>query len=108
MATSFFKFILKVKRMKFFSKENASKQALEQSILAVVTIDEKNNITFYNGAAQELWGYAPSEVLGKNIKMRPLRQQEPEKWGEGLQWLLTKLERWRATLNHHQMKLITL
>lgn len=55
--------------MKFFSKENASKQALEQSILAVVTIDEKNNITFYNGAAQELWGYAPSEVLGKNIKM---------------------------------------
>ena len=28
--------------MKFFSKEDASKQALEQSILAVVTINEKN------------------------------------------------------------------
>lgn len=55
--------------MRFFSKEDASKQALEQSILAVVTIDEKNNITFYNGAAQKLWGYAPSEVLGKNIKI---------------------------------------
>ena len=55
--------------MRFFSKEDASKQALEQSILAVVTIDEKNNITFYNGAAQKLWGYTPSEVLGKNIKI---------------------------------------
>lgn len=55
--------------MKFFSKEDASKQALEQSILAVVTIDEKNNITFYNDAARKLWGYAPSEVLGKNIKI---------------------------------------
>ncbi|WP_334020121.1 PAS domain S-box protein [Alteromonas sp. S015] len=55
--------------MKLFSKEDASKQALEQSILAVVTIDEKNNITFYNGAAQKLWGYTPSEVLGKNIKI---------------------------------------
>lgn len=55
--------------MRFFSKEDASKQALEQSILAVVTIDEKNNITFYNDAAQNLWGYTPSEVLGKNIKI---------------------------------------
>ncbi len=55
--------------MKFFSKENAAKQALAQSILAVVTIDEKNNITFYNDAAQKLWGYTPNEVLGKNIKL---------------------------------------
>lgn len=46
--------------MKFFSKENAAKQALAQSILAVVTIDEKNNITFYNDAAQKLWGYTPN------------------------------------------------
>ena len=54
--------------MKLFSRENAAEQALSQSILAVVTIDEKNEITFYNEAAQRLWGYTPSEVLGKNIK----------------------------------------
>jgi len=48
--------------MAFFSRENAAKQALSQSILAVVTIDENNNITFYNDAASQLWGYAPSEV----------------------------------------------
>ncbi|GFD70435.1 PAS domain S-box protein [Alteromonas sp. KUL106] len=55
--------------MNLFSRENAAEQALSQSILAVVTIDEKNNITFYNAAAQRLWGYAPSEVLGKNIRI---------------------------------------
>jgi methyl-accepting chemotaxis protein len=55
--------------MGLFSRENAAEQALSQSILAVVTIDENNNVTFYNQAAQNLWGYTPSEVIGKNIKM---------------------------------------
>ena len=55
--------------MILFSRNNAAQQALEQSILAVVTIDQNNNITFYNRAAQDLWGYTKSEVLGKNIQM---------------------------------------
>jgi methyl-accepting chemotaxis protein len=63
-------------KMAFFSRENAAKQALSQSILAVVTIDENNNITFYNDAASQLWGYAPSEVLGKNIKMLVPREHQ--------------------------------
>jgi c-di-GMP-specific phosphodiesterase len=62
--------------MAFFSRENAAKQALSQSILAVVTIDENNNITFYNDAASQLWGYSPSEVLGKNIKMLVPREHQ--------------------------------
>ncbi|MEQ3639352.1 MAG: PAS domain S-box protein [Alteromonas sp.] len=62
--------------MAFFSRENAAKQALSQSILAVVTIDENNNITFYNDAAAKMWGYAPSEVLGKNIKMLVPREHQ--------------------------------
>ena len=55
--------------MGFFSRDNAAIQALSQSIMAVVTIDQNNNITFYNQAAERLWGYTPNEVLGKNIKM---------------------------------------
>lgn len=55
--------------MKLFSTENAEKQALDQAILAVVTIDENNNITFYNRAAEKLWGYTPDEVMGKNIRL---------------------------------------
>ena len=55
--------------MNFFKKNDAAEQALKQSILAVVTIDENNNITFYNDAAQALWGCTPKEVLGRNIQM---------------------------------------
>ncbi len=44
-------------------------QTLEQAIDAVVTIDENNAITFYNAAAQRLWGYSKDEVLGQNVKM---------------------------------------
>lgn len=55
--------------MNFFKKNDAAEQALKQSILAVVTIDENNNITFYNDAAQALWGYTSKEVLGRNIQM---------------------------------------
>lgn len=44
-------------------------QTLEQTIDAVVTIDGRNNVTFFNRAAERLWGYKRDEVLGKNVKM---------------------------------------
>lgn len=44
-------------------------QTLEQTIDAVVTIDARNNVTFFNKAAEQLWGYSREEVLGKNVKM---------------------------------------
>lgn len=44
-------------------------QTLSQALDAVVVIDEKNAITFYNRAAEKLWGYSVDEVLGKNVKM---------------------------------------
>ena len=44
-------------------------QTLEQTIDAVVTIDGRNNVTFFNKAAERLWGYSRDEVLGKNVKM---------------------------------------
>ncbi|MEM1093604.1 MAG: PAS domain S-box protein [Bacteroidota bacterium] len=49
--------------------ERALAQVLEQAIDAVVTIDEHNNVTFYNRAAERLWGYSKAEVLGQNVKM---------------------------------------
>ncbi|GGD10474.1 PAS domain S-box protein [Halopseudomonas salina] len=45
------------------------RQILEQSIDAVVSIDELNCVTFYNAAAERLWGYAAGEVIGKNVRM---------------------------------------
>lgn len=55
---------------KLFSNSTSSlDQVLEQAIDAVVSIDENNNITFFNHAAENLWGYSKSEVMGKNVKM---------------------------------------
>ncbi|WP_158964464.1 methyl-accepting chemotaxis protein [Chachezhania sediminis] len=42
---------------------------LENAIDAVVIIDTENRITFYNKAAETLWGYRPEEVMGRNVKM---------------------------------------
>ncbi|MEO1080655.1 MAG: PAS domain S-box protein [Pseudomonadota bacterium] len=44
-------------------------QTLEQALDAVVTIDESNNVTFFNAAAEQLWGYSRDEVIGNNVKM---------------------------------------
>lgn len=55
---------------------SASEQALKQAIIAVVSINEKNKITFYNDAAEKLWGYSRSEVIGQNIrKLVPMEHQ---------------------------------
>lgn len=43
-------------------------QTLEQALDAVVTIDNQNLITFFNPAAEKLWGYKAEEVLGENVK----------------------------------------
>ncbi len=46
-----------------------SQQALSQSIIAVITINEKNIVTFFNQAAEKLWGYQRDEVIGHNVAM---------------------------------------
>ncbi|MCA0318806.1 MAG: EAL domain-containing protein [Proteobacteria bacterium] len=43
--------------------------ALEQSIDAVVIIDGRNEVSFFNAAAERLWGRDRSEVLGQNVRM---------------------------------------
>ena len=54
---------------KLFSDKNDNNEILEQAIDAVVNIDKDNNITFFNPAAEKLWGYSRDEVLGRNVKM---------------------------------------
>ena len=53
----------------FSLRKSAVDQTLEQALDAVVSIDEKNRVTFFNKAAEELWGYARAEVIGQNVKM---------------------------------------
>jgi methyl-accepting chemotaxis protein len=44
-------------------------QTLEQCLDAVVTIDEDNNVIFFNAAAERLWGCSRGDVMGRNVKM---------------------------------------
>ncbi|CAM5210746.1 hypothetical protein RLON56S_01566 [Alishewanella longhuensis] len=55
--------------MHFSFGSSESNQALEQAIIAIVTINEKNLVTFFNRAAEKLWGYTAAEVVGKNVAM---------------------------------------
>jgi PAS domain S-box-containing protein len=49
---------------------------LELSPAAVVTTDLDDNVTVWNAAAQDLFGYTPSEALGRNIDDLVARSDE--------------------------------
>ncbi|RAW01012.1 PAS domain S-box protein [Pseudochryseolinea flava] len=51
-----------------FQRERIN-QTLEQAVDSVVTIDDNKLITFFNKAAERMFGFSREEVLGKNIKM---------------------------------------
>ena len=44
-------------------------QTLEQAVDSVVTITSDKKITFYNSAAERMFGYKREEVMGQNVKM---------------------------------------
>ena len=51
---------------------------LENAIDAVVIVDTKNTVTFFNNAAERLWGYTSDEVVGQNVRMLvPQEHQAP-------------------------------
>ncbi|TGG90088.1 PAS domain S-box protein [Natronospirillum operosum] len=56
-----------ITRERFVHEQNS--QTLEQAMDAVISIDEQNRVTFFNSAAETLWGYSRAEVLGQNVKM---------------------------------------
>lgn len=52
-----------------FGKKGKEQSVLEQVVTAAISIDQNNNINFFNAAAEKLTGYARSEVLGQNVKL---------------------------------------
>ncbi|WP_322406648.1 PAS domain S-box protein [Idiomarina sp. PL1-037] len=51
-------------------------QSFEQTLDAVVIIDEHNNVITFNKAAENLWGYSREKVLGNNVKMLVPRSEQ--------------------------------
>lgn len=62
---------MKTSKFSFGSKPQAwmLRSTLENAIDAVVLIDTENKVTFFNRAAERLWGYSREEVVGQNVKM---------------------------------------
>ncbi|HAT6802694.1 TPA: oxygen-sensing cyclic-di-GMP phosphodiesterase [Citrobacter freundii] len=51
--------------------------ALEQNMMAVVMVNEHDEVVFFNPAAEKLWGYSKADVLGKNMSVLvPFRLRE--------------------------------
>ena len=67
--------------VKDITKEREQKllidQTLNQCIDGVVTIDENNNVVFFNPAAERIWGVKKEQVLGNNVKMLVPREIRP-------------------------------
>lgn len=42
---------------------------LETAVDGILVIDERGNLLIYNDACERLFGYAPEEVIGQNIRM---------------------------------------
>jgi PAS domain S-box-containing protein len=62
----------------FGSNDAELREVLEQAIDAVISIDSQNNVTFFNAAAERLWGYSRAEVIGRNVKMLVPQAIQPE------------------------------
>lgn len=60
----------------FNKTSRIAQMSLQQSTIAVVTIDDHNRVIFYNDAAEQLWGYPRHEVMGQNVKMLVPRRHQ--------------------------------
>ncbi len=56
----------------FFStkkRNNTTQEVLDQALDAVISINQKNEVYYFNVAAEKLWGYRREDVIGNNVKM---------------------------------------
>ena len=54
---------------------------LETAVEGIIVIDATGHVQVYNPACERLFGYAPDEVIGNNVKMlmpTPYRQEHDQ------------------------------
>ncbi len=59
----------KQKEEELRASETRIRAVLDNVLDGIITISERGTVESFNVAAEQIFGYAPSEVIGKNIKM---------------------------------------
>jgi two-component system, cell cycle sensor histidine kinase and response regulator CckA len=75
-------------RNRLAASEARYRALVENATVAIISIDSQRTITLWNRGAERLFGYAASEVLGRNISLvypEDVRQQTEEEVRPGLQ-----------------------
>jgi len=47
--------------------EQTFRRMVEQSLDAIIMVDAKSNVTYWNPAATQMFGYAPAEIIGRSV-----------------------------------------
>lgn len=71
LARAFRGLVLRLESSRNTEKRSALRlqAVLDNTVEGLITIDEDGTVQNFNKACEEIFGYAPEEVLGKNIKM---------------------------------------
>jgi two-component system cell cycle response regulator len=79
--------------------KNYLEDILESSVDAIISIDEKQRITFFSRGAEEMFGYTGDEILGTNIgRLFPSKGQQRDQ-------LFTNLTK-KKRLKHFEAELV--
>ncbi|VXB12467.1 Histidine kinase [Flavobacterium sp. 9R] len=70
--------------------EERSRIVMNSSLNAIVTVDDKGKITFWNDQAEETFGYKPNEVLGKVFTEFMIPARNKALWEQSIYQYLTE------------------
>ena len=60
--------LLQLKNEELEKEQRTHQQTLEQAVDSIIIIDSDKKITFYNEAAEQMFGYTRSEAVGREVK----------------------------------------
>ncbi len=66
------------------ASEEKARAVLEAALDAIVMIDERGRVTYWNSAAEKLFGYTAEEILGQELHLLLAPEELHASWRKGL------------------------